>query len=118
MWRGGGGSWALNVAATAGGGGADGTRSLSPATTLETPAGRHYVELARKAAPNSGADSDDIMLIWYALVRSAIEGLRRAGPDLTRESLLQTWETGMTGYDAGYLPPPTFGPGNRSGPLA
>ena len=24
----------------------------------------------------------------------------------------------MSGYDSGYLPPPTFGPGNRSGPLA
>jgi hypothetical protein len=58
------------------------------------------------------------MLIWYALVKSAIEGLRRAGPDLTRESLVQTWETKMTGYDSGYLPPPTFGPRNRSGPLA
>jgi ABC-type branched-subunit amino acid transport system substrate-binding protein len=118
LWTGVGVSWDFNVVAQASGGGAEGIRFLSTATTLETPAGRHYVELARKAAPNSGADSDDIMLIWYALVRSAIEGLRRAGPDPTRESLLQTWETGMTGYDAGYLPPPTFGPGNRSGPLA
>jgi hypothetical protein len=24
----------------------------------------------------------------------------------------------MNGYDSGYLPPPTFGPRNRSGPLA
>jgi hypothetical protein len=24
----------------------------------------------------------------------------------------------MNGFDEGYLPPPTFGPGNRSGPLA
>jgi hypothetical protein len=23
----------------------------------------------------------------------------------------------MNGYDSGYLPPPTFGPANRSGPL-
>ena len=117
-WTGVGVAWNFNVVAAASGGGADGIRYLSTATTLETPAGRHYVELARKAAPNSGADSDDIMLIWYALVKSAIEGLRRAGPNLTREGLLQTWETRMTGYDSGYLPPPTFGPGNRSGPLA
>jgi len=117
-WTGVGASWAFNVVAAASGGGADGIRFMSTATTLETPAGRHFAELARKAAPNSGADTDDIMLIWYALVKSAIEGLRRAGPDLTRESLLQTWETKMTGYDSGYLPPPTFGPGNRSGPLA
>jgi len=118
MWTGVGVAWNFNVVAAASGGGADGIRYLTTATTLETPAGRHYVELARKAAPNSGADSDDIMLIWYALVKSAIEGLRRAGPDLSREGLLQTWETRMTGYDSGYLPPPTFGPGNRSGPLA
>jgi ABC-type branched-subunit amino acid transport system substrate-binding protein len=117
-WTGVGLSWAFNVVAAASGGGADGIRFLGTATTLETPAGQHFAELARKAAPNSGADTDDIMLIWYALVRSAIEGLRRAGPDLTRESLLQTWETKMNGYDSGYLPPPTFGPHNRSGPLA
>jgi branched-chain amino acid transport system substrate-binding protein len=118
IWTGVGISWNFNVVAAASGGGAEGIRFLSTATTLETPAGRHYAELARKAAPNSGADTDDIMLIWYALVRSAIEGLRRAGPDLTRESLLHTWETRMSGYDSGYLPPPTFGPHNRSGPLA
>jgi ABC-type branched-subunit amino acid transport system substrate-binding protein len=117
-WTGVGVSWAGNVTAAASGGGADGIRFLNTVTTLETPPGRHFSELLRKAAPNSGADSDDVMLIWYALVRSAIEGLRRAGPDLTRENLLQTWETRMTGYDSGYLPPPTFGPGNRSGPLA
>jgi Periplasmic binding protein len=118
QWTGLGVAWNFNVVAAASGGGAEGIRYLSTATTLETPAGRHYAELARKAAPNSGADTDDIMLIWYALVKSAIEGLRRAGPDLTRESLLQTWETKMNGYDSGYLPPPTFGPHNRSGPLA
>jgi branched-chain amino acid transport system substrate-binding protein len=117
-WTGVGASWAANVTAAASGGGADGIKFLNTATTLETPAGRHFSELMRKAAPNSGADGDDIMLLWYALVRSAFEGLRRAGPDLTRESLLQTWETRMNGYDSGYLPPPTFGPHNRSGPLS
>ena len=118
MWTGVGVAWNFNVVAAASGGGADGIRYLSTATTLDTPAGKHFAELARRAAPNSGADTDDIMLIWYALVKSAIEGLRQAGPDLTRESLVQTWETKMNGYDSGYLPPPTFGPHNRSGPLA
>jgi ABC-type branched-subunit amino acid transport system substrate-binding protein len=117
-WTGVGVSWNFNVVAAASGGGADGIRFMSSATTLDTAAGRHFAELARKAAPNSGADSDDIMLIFYALLRSAIEGLRRAGPELTRESLVQTWETNMNGYDSGYLPPPTFAPHNRSGPLA
>jgi len=30
---------------------------------------------------------------------------------------VQTMETKMSGYDSGYLPPPNFGPGNRSGPV-
>jgi ABC-type branched-subunit amino acid transport system substrate-binding protein len=117
-WTGVGVSWAGNVTAAASGGGAEGIRFLNTVTTLETPAGRHFSDLLRKAAPNSGAGGDDVMLIWYSLLRSAIEGIRRAGPDLSRENLLQTWETRMNGYDSGYLPPPTFGPRNRSGPLA
>lgn len=116
-WTGVGASWTNNVVASAAGGGADGIRALSTSTTLETPAGRHFSDLMRKHAPSSGADGDDTMLVVYGLMRSTIEGLRRAGPDLTREALLQAWETKMTGYDSGYLPPPTFGPGNRSGPL-
>ncbi|MCA1845960.1 MAG: ABC transporter substrate-binding protein [Actinobacteria bacterium] len=118
MWTGVGISWAGNVTAAASGGGAEGITFMNTVTTLETPAGQHFSELMRKAAPNSGADGDDVMLVWYALLRSAIEGLRRAGPDPTREGLLQTWETRMNGYDSGYLPPPTFGPRNRSGALA
>ena len=116
-WTGVGLSWSINLVAAASGGGAEGIRTMSTTTTLETPAGRHFSEIMRKYAPNSGADSDDAMLILYSTIHSTIEGLRRAGPDLTRESLMQTWETKMNGYDSGYLPPPTFGPHNRSGPL-
>jgi ABC-type branched-subunit amino acid transport system substrate-binding protein len=116
-WTGVGPSWGFNVVAQASGGGADGIRMLRVTPTLEAPEGRHYSEIMRKAAPNTGADSDDVLLIFYAMLRSVIEALRRAGPDLTRESLVQTWETKMNGYDSGYLPPPTFGSGNRSGPL-
>ena len=117
-WTGVGVSWALNLVAAASGGSADGIRFLSTTTTLDTPAGQRYSEMMRRAAPDSGAADDDALLLWYSFIRSAIEGLRRAGPDLSREGLLRTWETKMTGYDSGYLPPPTFGPGNRSGPLA
>jgi ABC-type branched-subunit amino acid transport system substrate-binding protein len=116
-WTGIGPSWGFNVVAQASGGGADGARMLRVTPTLESAEGRHYTEIMRKAAPNSGAENDDLLLIFYALLKSAIEGLRRAGPDLTREGLVQTWETTMNGYESGYLPPPTFGPGNRSGPL-
>ncbi len=116
-WTGVGVSWNFNIVAQASGGGADGIRMLSSNPTLETPAGRHFSELMRKAAPNSGTDTDDVYLMFYAMLRSVIEALRQAGPDLTREGLVRTWETKMNGYDSGYLPPPTFGPGNRSGPL-
>jgi len=116
-WTGIGPSWGFNVVAQASGGGADGIRMIRVTPTLESPEGRHYSEIMRKASPNSGAENDDLLLIFYALLKSAIEGLRRAGPDLTREGLVQTWETKMNGYESGYLPPPTFGPGNRAGPL-
>ncbi len=117
MWTGVGVSWGFNVVAQASGGSADGIRVLRSTPTLESPEGRHFQEVMQKYAPNSGADSDDIVLVAYALLRTFIEALRRAGPDLTREGFVHTWETSMNGYESGYLPPPTFGPGNRSGPL-
>lgn len=116
-WTGVGLSWNMNVVAKASGGTADGIRTLATGTTLETPAGQHYVNFPRKNLPNSGADEDDLMLLAYGFTRTLLEGLRRTGPNLTREAV-QTFETRMNGYDAGYLPPPTFGPRTRSGPLA
>ena len=117
-WTGVGVSWNFNVVAQASGGGADGIRTLASMTTLDTPAGRHFAEVMQKYAGNSGAEDDDIMLIVYSLAQTFIEALRRTGPDLTREAFVQTMETKMNGYDSGYLPPPSFGPGNRSGPLS
>ncbi|HVW31718.1 MAG TPA: ABC transporter substrate-binding protein [Acidimicrobiia bacterium] len=117
-WTGVGTSWNANVVTTASGGGTEGVRMLTGFTTLETPAGRHFAEVMQRSAPNSGADTDDVMLLYYSMLRTLIESLRRAGPDLTREGLFRTFETAMNGFDSGYLPPPTFGPGNRSGPLA
>ena len=106
------------MVATASGGGADGIKKLTAFATLETPAGKHFTEVIKKYAPNSGAAEDDVMLLVYGMLQTFIEGFRRAGPDLTREGFVRTFETAMNGYDGGYMPPPTFGPGNRSGPLA
>ena len=117
VWTGVGISWNFNIVSQATGGAPDGVRMLRTSPTLESPEGRHYAEVMRRAIPNSGADTDDLLLAFYSVLRSVIEGLRRAGPDLTREGLVRTWETKMNGYDSGYLPPPTFGPGVRSGPL-
>jgi len=108
-------SWNFNATATATGGGAEGIRMLTSSTTLETPAGRHFADLMRQKAPNSGADGDDIMLLYYGLAQGFLEGLRRTGPNLTREAFESTFETKMSGYDSGYFPPPKFGPGDRSG---
>jgi len=117
-WTGVGASWNFNLVGTASGGGADGIRTLATSTTLETPAGRHYAAFVRRYLPNSGLEDDDLMLLGYGFTETLLEGLRRSGPALTRETFVQTFETKMNGFDAGYLPPPTFGPGNRSGPLA
>jgi hypothetical protein len=116
-WTGVGLSWNLNIVATASGGGADGIRTLATGTTLETPAGRRYAAFARKNLPNSGADEDDLLLLAYGFTLTLIEGLRRTGPNLTREAFVQTFETKMNDYDEGFLPPPTFGPGKRLGPV-
>ena len=117
-WTGVGASWNFNVVATASGGAADGLRTLSTGTTLESPAGRRYVAFARKYLANSGAEDDDLMLIAYGITQTLLEAVRRTGPNLSREAFIHTFETKMNDYDEGFLPPPTFGPGNRSGPLA
>ena len=117
-WTGVGLSWNVNVVAAASGGAADGIRTLATSTTLESPAGQRYVAFARKYLGNSGADEDDLMLLAYGFTQSLLEGLRRTGPDPTREGFVQTFETKMNDYDGGFLPPPTFGPGIRSGPKA
>lgn len=117
-WTGVGLSWNFNVVATASGGAADGARTLATGATLDSPAGRRFAAFARKYMANSGAEDDDLLLIGYGFTLSFIEGVRRAGPNLTRESFVQTFETRMNDYDEGFFPPPTFGPGNRSGPMA
>jgi ABC-type branched-subunit amino acid transport system substrate-binding protein len=112
-----GGTWNVNLVARASGGAADGVRTLSIQTTLETPAGRHYSELMRSRGIG-GADEDDALMSLYSLARTYIEAVRRTGPNLTRQAFVRTFETQMSGYQSGYLPPPTFGPGNRTGPTA
>jgi branched-chain amino acid transport system substrate-binding protein len=117
-WTGVGLSWNFNVVATASGGAADGARTLATGATLDSPAGRRFAAFARKYMANSGAENDDLLLLGYGFTLSFIEAMRRAGPNLTRESFVHTFENKMNDYDEGFLPPPTFGPGNRSGPIA
>ena len=93
VWTGVGISWNSKVVAEASGGGADGIRTLSTITTLETPAGRHFSEVMRKHAAGSGADSDDLMLLPYSLSRPRWKRCAGPGrlPPLRRES---RWDYG------------------------
>ena len=116
-WTGVGLSWNFNIVATGSGGAADGIRTLATSTTLESPAGQRYIAFARKYLKSSGADEDDLMLLAYGFTLSFLEGLRRTGPTPTREAFVQTFETRMNDYSEGFLPPPKFGPGDRSGPV-
>jgi len=115
IWTGVGTTWNFNATATATGGAAEGIRMLTSSTTLETQKGQHFAALMHQKAPNTGAEDDDLMLLYYGLAQGFIEGLRRTGPNLSRESFESTFEHNMTGYDSGYFPPPTFGPGDRTG---
>lgn len=46
-----------------------------------------------------------------------VEGLRRAGRDLTREKLVEALET-LHEWDGSLLPPVTYGPGQHGGQSA
>lgn len=52
----------------------------------------------------------------YGAARILVEGLRRAGKDLSREQLLQALE-GLSGYQTGLLPAVSYGPDRRIGAL-
>ena len=99
-WTGVGLSWNLNIVATGSGGAADGIRHCPPRTR---PWSRRRVALlgassastCRTPAPNRRRY---LMLLRLRLRLSFIEGLRRTGPDLTREAFVQTFETKMNGY--------------------
>jgi ABC-type branched-subunit amino acid transport system substrate-binding protein len=115
-WTGPGTTWNLNVVATGSGGAANGVRMLGASTTLDTPAGKHYAQVMQKAGI-TGADTNDIDLLVYDLARTFIRALQLTGRNLGRDAFVRTMETQINGWDSGYLPPPTFGPGNRTGAL-
>jgi ABC-type branched-subunit amino acid transport system substrate-binding protein len=116
LFTGFGSMWGVGAVATASGGGADGISLLGSATTLETPGGQRYQAIVRKHAPNTGAESDDANLKPFALAQLVIEAIRRAGPDLTREAVIDAMEMRISGFESGFLPPPRYGVGDRRGP--
>jgi ABC-type branched-subunit amino acid transport system substrate-binding protein len=56
-------------------------------------------------------------LAAFAAARIFVEGLRRAGQDLSREKLINALE-GLYNYETGVTPPITFGPNRRIGASA
>ena len=76
------------------------------------PVAREMRELAKKAGAPAGS-VNPTALEGYLSARVLAEGLRRAGKDPTRESLLKALET-MDDYDAGGFRL-SFGPGRHDG---
>lgn len=115
-WTGGGGFWNFNVTNAATGGATDGIQTMAITRTLETPEGRRYVEMLRKYNEDlpPDAEEDDIMSNAYAGTLLFLEGLRRAGPNLTRDGFVAAMET-VQGFELGLGPPVSYGPGQRRG---
>lgn len=99
-WTGVGFSWNINLVASATGGAAEGIVTLAAGTTLDTPAGKHFLDLMEEKAPNHNKELSDALLFYYALAQDFLEGLRRNGPTLTREGFVTTFETKMTWHAA------------------
>ncbi|MBW3664322.1 MAG: ABC transporter substrate-binding protein [Actinobacteria bacterium] len=115
IWTGVGASWNLDITATATGGAADGIETLGVAPTLETPVGREFAQVMQKHYPDSGAETEDAMVLIYVMTQFYIEALEQTGQSLTRETFVSAIETKMNGWQTPYVPPPRFGPGDRSG---
>jgi len=71
-----------------------------------------YQDLAqRHALPR---DHIQAQIVAFAAARLLVEGLRRAGRDLTRQGLVEGIE-GLYAYKTGLTPPLTYGPNRRIG---
>lgn len=112
--------WNLDLVADFSGGATKGVISFGHQATLDTEAGKRYVAATQKYVPEAkvGTDITNDGMLAYGILQLYFEGLRAAGEDLSRDGFVEAMETAVSGYDSGYLPPPTFGPGDRSGPLA
>ncbi len=66
--------------------------------------------------PDAGPGHQPMQLAAVAAAEVLVEGMRRAGRDLTRERLIDTLEH-LYDYDTGLLPPITYGPARRVGAL-
>jgi ABC-type branched-subunit amino acid transport system substrate-binding protein len=78
-----------------------------------SPRGRaEYQALAR--THNLAPDHIQAQVAALAAARLFVEGMRKAGRDLTRSGLVEALES-LYAYDTGFTPPLTFGPNRRVG---
>ena len=76
------------------------------------PVVKKYNELLKKHRP--GKHTRNVELYGFAYLRTAVEGFRRAGRNLNRETLITSLET-FKRYDTGVFGPVTYTPTRRIG---
>lgn len=81
--------------------------------TDDTPSVIEYRKTVEKYSPGAKL-SNFGMWGGYASAELLIDGLKKAGKDLTREKLVEAMET-IKNFRTDILPPITYGPGNRTG---
>jgi ABC-type branched-subunit amino acid transport system substrate-binding protein len=87
---------------------------LSGAAVAGDPAGKKVLDILTKQEPKL-VGKENTALAGAAAMILAMEGLNRAGKNLTRDSYVEAME-GMKGFTAqGLTPPITFGPNRRHG---
>lgn len=71
---------------------------------------------ALAAKYNLPASHLPVQLSVFSSVKILVEGLKRAGKNVSREKLIETLE-GLNGYGTGLTPPVTYGPNRRIGAM-
>jgi branched-chain amino acid transport system substrate-binding protein len=88
------------------------TNVVIPSSEKDSPPVKKATEIIHKYYPDQAIDVPTIDGIAMAMI--TVEGLKKAGPDLTRVKLIEALEN-MKNFETGLVPPVTFGPNNRQG---
>lgn len=85
---------------------------ITAVDTMPHPKVQEANRILQKYHPNTAPGYWSYLGMAGAMV--FVEGLKRAGPDLTREKLIEALET-LQGFETGVVPPISFGKGNHAG---
>lgn len=85
-----------------------------PLMTEDVPGIRFYKELIKKYFPESKINPSQFGATGFVEMQLALEAIKRAGKELTREGLVQTLES-FRDVDIGSVPPVSYGPQKRWG---